>query len=131
MNAFVLHHGLGLPVPRASADSGATIPYRTAASIPAGFLLTALVVTTLVLIVLVGCIVYARHRGWLIGSNGKRGHSSRESAVFKTSRRLSMATTLHVVTYGGAEYLIVESTRGSVAKVLPLGHTPLGQGADS
>lgn len=106
----------------------AAIPYRTSAPISTGSLVTALAITALVLAALVGCIAYARRRGWLVGMNaGKRTGPDMDIEV-RATRRVSMATTAHVVAYRGLEYLVVESGRGCATTVAPLGGPDVEQG---
>lgn len=116
-----------------AATSGAqaaksTIPYRSAPAVSAGSLAMAMAITLLVLIALVGGAAYARRRGWTIGSRpGTRGVAG-EGIEVKASRRLSMATTTHVIAYRGSEYLVVETVRGAVASITPLNRLPSGPG---
>lgn len=132
MSALVANLGLALSGPLSDDNAKSVIPYRSAASVPAGMLLTALGITALVLLVTVACIVYARRRGWLAGLRGKIGGSAGGGTIeVKTSRRLSMVTTLHVVAYGELEYLVVESARGTIASISPLGERQLKQDVES
>jgi ABC-type enterobactin transport system permease subunit len=106
----------------ASTGAASAIPYRSSAPISTASVVTAFAITALTLAALIACIAYARRRGWLMGMNvGKR--VAHESGIeVRASRRLSMASSVHVVAYQGYEYLIVESGRGSVATVSPLGN---------
>jgi hypothetical protein len=113
-----------------SSTTGAppAIPYRTSASIPTGSLATALAITALVLAVLVGCVAYARRRGWLVGAIAGK-HAAPDAGIeVRATRRVSMATTAHVVAYRGLEYLVVESGRGCITTVSPLGTSDAGEG---
>ncbi|MGS1125890.1 hypothetical protein ACVCL3_02740 [Rhodanobacter sp. UC4437_H4] len=117
----------------AAVTSGAqlaqsAIPYRNAPAVSTGSLAMAMTITLLALMALVGGLAYARRRGWTIGSRpGARGMAA-EGIEVKASRRLSMATTTHVIAYRGAEYLVVETVRGTVATVTPLSRLPTGPG---
>jgi hypothetical protein len=114
-------------VPNSSMTGGPqkAIPFRTEMPISAGNIAFSACVTVLVLIALVVVIAYARRRGWdgrwpRRGMPGKR-LASEEGIEICSTRRVSMATTAHVVLYRGREYLIVESARGVSATVAPLG----------
>jgi hypothetical protein len=104
-----------------------TIPYRSAATISTGSFVAALAITVFVLVVLVGGVAYARRRGWIIGSKIRMRGASGEGIEVRASRRLSMATTTHVVAYRGLEYLVVESARGCVTTIAPLNASRSGQ----
>jgi hypothetical protein len=98
-----------------------TIPYRTSAPISTGSLVTALAITALVLAALVGCVAYARRRGWLAGMGAGKRTALEGGIEVRATRRVSMATTAHVVSYRGVEYLVIESGRGCATTVSPLG----------
>jgi hypothetical protein len=117
----------------AAVTSGAqvaqsAIPYRDAPAVSTGSLAMAMAITLLVLIALVGGAAYARRRGWTIGSRPRARSTAGEGIEVKASRRLSMATTTHVIAYRGSEYLVVETVRGTVATVTPLSRLPTGPG---
>lgn len=113
--------------PESSTVGGAhaAIPFRTEMPISTGSIAFGVLVTVLMLAVLVAVIAYARHRGWAgrwpTGMLLTKRPALDESIEVCATRRLSMATTTHVVRYRGHEYLIVESTRGVTAAVTPLG----------
>lgn len=86
-------------------------------------------ITMLVLIALVGCVVYARRRGWLPGSGTGLRPTSGAAIDIRATRRVSMSTTLHVVRYEGADYLLVETVRGATTLVTPLSGSPDAEGA--
>lgn len=109
-----------------SASSG--IPYRTSAPISMESLVTALAVTALVLAALVGCVAYARRRGWLAGVTAGKRTAPDANIEVRATKRVSMATTAHVVVYRGLEYLVVESARGCTAKVSSLDAPRVEQG---
>jgi hypothetical protein len=113
-----------------SVTTGAppAIPYRTSAPISTGSLVTALAITALVLAALVGCIAYARRRGWLVGMSAGKRTASDSGIEVRATRRVSMATTAHVVAYRGLEYLVIESGRGCATTVAPLGAPHIEQG---
>lgn len=97
------------------------IPYRSTAPISTSSVVAALAITALTLAALIACIAYARRRGWLIGMNVGTRVAHEPGIDVRASRRLSMASSVHIVAYQGREFLIVESGRGSAATVAPLG----------
>lgn len=122
--------------PESGAASGAhaAIPFRTEMPISAGSIAFSVLVTMLVLIVLVAVIAYARHRSWagrwLAGMPLTKRPTLDEGIEVCATRRLSMATSTHVVRYCGHEYLIVESARGVTAAVAPLGTSTAQSGEE-
>jgi hypothetical protein len=104
----------------AAAPAGSAIPYRTSNPVSAGTFAWALLATALLMAVAVGVLLVARRRGWITATAKVRSRGQGEDIALLSSRRLSAATTAYVVAYGGRAYLVVESVRGSVAKVLPL-----------
>lgn len=128
MNTFASMLVTSSLVPASPTSAPSAIPYRTATSVPTGSLASALIITILVLVALVGCVVYARRRGWLAGTGiGVRPTSGSEIDI-RASRRVSLATTVHVVRCGDADYLLVETMRGTTATISPLQKSPEGQG---
>lgn len=114
------------PISGASAVQS-TIPYRSATTVSTESFGVALAIIVFVLIALVGGVAYARRRGWITGSKIRMRGTNSEGIEVRASRRLSMATTTHVVTYRGLEYLVVESARGCVTTVTPLNASRVGQ----
>lgn len=114
--------------PASAMSAPSAIPYRTATSVSAGSLASALIITMLVLVVLVGCVVYARRRGWLAGAGIAIRPTTGSEIDIRVSRRVSLATTVHVVRCGDADYLLVETMRGTTATLSPLQKSPEGQG---
>ena len=104
----------------AATGTPSAIPYRHAAPVSAGNLVAALAITTLVLVALIACVAYARRRGWLPSMRVGSSVAQAGGIEVRASRRLSMATTTHVITYEGRAYLIVESGRGHAATVSPV-----------
>lgn len=103
---------------RLLAASPTVIPYRTEIPVSTGSLVTAGLVTVLALTVLMGVLLYLRRRGWARKWLADK-HFGREPGIeLRTSRRLGLSTTAHVITYRGDDYLIVENGRGSTATVL-------------
>lgn len=102
------------------------IPYRTAAPVSTGTFAFALLATVLLLVVLVGGLLFARKRGWIAAPTKKRSSTQTESIELIASRRLSIATTAHLVVCRGQSYLVVESLRGSSATLLPLSEQGTG-----
>lgn len=103
----------------------AAIPYRTDAPVSMGAFALALLITLCVIGLLVATLVYVRRRGWITLPGAPRAPASSESIQVQTSRRLSIATTAHVVSYQGRAYLIVESSRGASATVTPMHGIPI------
>jgi hypothetical protein len=93
------------------------IPYRTDAPVSAGTFATALLVTLCLIALLVGALVFIRRRGWITLPSATRAPTAQEGIQLQASRRLSIATTAHVVSYQGQTYLVVESSRGAQATV--------------
>jgi hypothetical protein len=93
------------------------IPYRTDAPVSAGTFATALLVTLVLIALMVGALVFIRRRGWITLPSATRAPAAQEGIQLQASRRLSIATTAHVVSYQGNTYLVVESSRGSQATV--------------
>ena len=96
------------------------IPYRTSAPVSTGTFVFALLATVLLLAAMVGGLLLARRRGWITASAKKRNGAQAENIELIASRRLSVATTAHLVACRGQSYLVVESLRGSTATLLPL-----------
>jgi len=94
------------------------IPYRTGAQVSSGTFAFALLATILLLAVMIGVLFIARRRGWISSTPRSRTQAPGEGIELLSSRRLSVATVVHVVAYRGQSYLIVESGRGSTARVL-------------
>lgn len=107
----------------------AAIPYRTSAPISTGSLATALAITALALAALVGCVAYARRRGWLVGTSTEKRSAPDAGIEVRATRRVSMASTAHVVAYRGLEYLVIESGRGCTTTAAPLGAPNVEQGS--
>lgn len=104
----------------AGAVPVAAIPYRTGASVSMGSLAVAGLVMILALAVLVAVLVHLRRRGWAGGWLADKRTGREQSIELRSSRRLGMSATAHVIAYQGAEYLVVENGRGSTATVLKL-----------
>jgi hypothetical protein len=97
------------------------IPYRTTSSVSVGGVAGASVITAFVLVVLVGCLIYARRRGWaVVGVTPLRRATNDADLFIVATKRLSVASVGHVVSYRGNEYLIVESAKGFQAAIVPL-----------
>lgn len=93
------------------------IPYRTDAPVSAGTYGVALLVTVCLIALLVGALVFIRRRGWITLPGAPRVSVTQEGIQLQASRRLSIATTAHVLSYQGNTYLVVESSRGTQATV--------------
>lgn len=107
----------------------AAIPYRTDAPVSMGSYAMALLVTLCLMGLLVAALIFIRRRGWIAGSNTARAPVSSEGIQVQSSRRLSIGTTAHVVSYQGHTYLVVESSRGTSATVTPIApHQDSGEG---
>ena len=116
------------------SGAGGAIPYRTEAPISSRSIAFSAAVTVLLLVLLVAFVAYARHRGWAARWFGGMITAKRavlnEGIEVRATRRVSIATSAHVVMYRGHEYLIVESTRGSTAAVTPLGSSSIESGEE-
>ena len=102
----------------------AAIPYRTDAPVSTGAFALALLITLCLIGLLIAALVFARRRGWITLPGATRAPASSGGIQVQTSRRLSVATTAHVVSYQGRAYLIVESSRGTSATVTPVHRIP-------
>ena len=98
----------------------ATIPYRTDAPVSTGSFAVAMLVTLCLMGLLIAGLFFARRRGWLTLPGAVRAPTPANAIQLQASRRLSIATTAHVVSYQGRSYLVVESSRGSHAAVTPI-----------
>lgn len=104
------------------------IPYRTDASVSMGTFALALFVTLCLIGLLLAGLMFVRKRGWVTWSNTSRAAVSSEGIQVQASRRLSIVTTAHVVSYQGRSYMIVESSRGASATVTPIAQQETGEG---
>jgi hypothetical protein len=93
------------------------IPYRTDVPVSAGTFAVALLVALCLIALLVFVLIFIRRRGWGTLPSATRSQSLQDAIQIRASRRISMATTVHVVSYGNCTYLIVESSRGSQAAI--------------
>lgn len=98
----------------------AAIPYRTDAAVSAGSAATALIMTGVLLVLLIGVLLYSRKRGWLPAGHRSAPQASGMEIRVLSSRRVSVATTLHVIEYAGRSYLLTESSRAASATLTPL-----------
>lgn len=102
------------------------IPYRTDAAVSAGSAINALLATGALLALLIGILLYSRRRGWLPRMVRPATPSGATDVRVLASRRVSMATTVHVLEYRGHTYLLTESTRSTSASLTPLPLAPAG-----
>lgn len=93
------------------------IPYRTDTPVSVGTYVVALLVTACLIALLVGALIFIRRRGWISLPGTPRAAVAQEGIQLQASRRLSIATTAHVLSYQGNTYLVVESSRGTQATV--------------
>ncbi|GLQ86473.1 hypothetical protein [Dyella flagellata] len=99
----------------------AVIPYRTDAPVSMGTFALALLITLCLLGLLTAALLYVRRRGRIAWRGTTRVAVSPEEGIqVRASRRLSMGTTAHVISYRGQAYLVVESSRGTNATVTPV-----------
>jgi hypothetical protein len=105
------------------------IPYRTDAPVSAGTFAVALLVALCLIALLVFVLFFIRRRGWISLPSVARNQPSQEAIQLRASRRLSMMTTAHVVSYGSSTYLIVESGRGSQASISRMDRSQQGEDA--
>jgi hypothetical protein len=103
----------------------AAIPYQTDAPVSMSTFALALLITLCLIGLLVAVLAYVRRRGWITLPGATRAPASSEGIQVQSSRRLSIATTAHVVSYQGRAYLIVESSRGASATVTPMHQIPI------
>lgn len=97
------------------------IPYRTAAPVSTGSVFSSLLCTALLLAALIGVLLYSRRRGWLPSARIASSPANDEKGIrLLSSRRLSMATTAHIVEFKGRAFLVVESSRGVTSTLTPL-----------
>lgn len=112
----------------------AAIPFRTKMPVSAGSIAFSVSITVLVLMLLIAVLVYARRRGWNgrwpSGMISTKRAEPVESIEVRATRRVSMATTAHVVLYRGREYLLVESTRGVTVAVTQLDSSAVKSGEE-
>ncbi|HEX7814749.1 hypothetical protein [Dyella sp.] len=102
-----------------AAGSPTAIPYRTDAAVSGGSVLTALLASAVLLVLLVAVLLQARRRGWLPGTPRALATPAKDIQI-RSSRRISMVTTVHVIEFEGQAYLLTESARGSSASLTPL-----------
>ena len=103
----------------ASSSSAGAIPYRTQAAVSSGSAVTALLATLVLLALLVGVLLWSRRRGWLPGKSLAPVTPDKDLRVV-ASRRVSIATTVHVVEYRGQSFLLTESARGASVSLTPV-----------
>lgn len=101
----------------AAAWATPAIPYRTDAAVSSGTFAVALLVTLCLIGLLVAALIFIRRRGWITLPSAARTPTASEGIQVHASRRLSVATTAHVLSYQGQNYLVVESSRGANATV--------------
>lgn len=102
------------------------IPYRTDAPVSMGTFALAMLVTIVLLVLLVAALIVIRRRGWLMRAGQATSASTAEGIKLEASRRLSMASTVYVVSYRGQTFFVVESGRGTNVAVTPM-RTDAGQ----
>lgn len=102
------------------------IPYRADTPVATGELAWAMTAVAAALVVLVLLAVVLRRRGLLRGlPGGLRGMPEGDVAVHAlASRRLSRATTVHLVEADGVRYLITESVRACAMHPVRPGSEP-------
>ena len=109
-----------LDQPMVQPVASSEIPYRHPDASNVAGILTSYGVTALLLITLVGSLLYARRRGWIAGGVVRNHEDMSRKIRIVTSQRISTLSTTHVVRYENRNYMIVESTRGSMATLVPL-----------
>lgn len=102
---------------RCVALTAPAIPYRTEAAVSVGTFAVALMVTFCLIALLVAALIFIHRRGWLKLPGNTRISAPTEGIQLQSSRRLSIATTAHVLSYQGNAYLVIESSRGTQAVV--------------
>ncbi len=101
------------------------IPYRTDAPVSTGTFAVALLATLCLLALMVAALVFIRRRGWLTLPSRVRAPTTVDGIQLQASRRLSIATTAHVLSYQGNSYLVVESSRGANTTITPIEANPV------
>ncbi|RUL72718.1 hypothetical protein [Dyella choica] len=121
---------MSLKIFRVAQMAPAAIPYRTDAPVSMGTFALALLITLCLLGLLTAALLYVRRRGWVGWRGAARVIASPEEGIqLQASRRLSIGTTAHAISYRGQTYLIVESSRGTNATVTPVAaHQAVGEG---
>jgi hypothetical protein len=107
------------------------IPYRTDAPVSTSTFAVALLVTLCLLALLVAALIFIRRRGWLALPSRVRAPTTQDGIQLQASRRLSIATTAHVLSYQGNSYLVVESSRGANSTITPIGADSVQDGEAS
>jgi hypothetical protein len=99
----------------------AAIPYRTDAPVSMGAFAVAMLITLCLLGLLLAALIYVRRRGWIAWPQTSRPVAAAEEGIqLQASRRLSLGTSVYVVSYRGQTYLVTESSRGTSATVTPI-----------
>lgn len=90
-----------------------------------GAFAAAMLITLCLLGLLVAALMYVRRRGWIAWPQASRPAAAAEEGIqLQASRRLSLGTTVHVVSYRGQAYLVTECSRGTNATVMPVVPAP-------
>ena len=110
-----------------ASASSAAIPYRTAPAVSAGSFALAMSVVVLVMVALVALAFVARRRGWLGALGVNSVDPGKAPLQLQASRRLSVHSTAHVLSYQGKEFLIVESVRHTATSISPIDGGDPGQ----
>lgn len=90
----------------------------------------ALLVTLCLIGLLIAALLFMRRRGWITLPSVPRAAATAPDIQVRSSRRLSVATTAHVLSYQGQVYLVVESSRGTQATVTPMATQPAGDSGE-
>jgi hypothetical protein len=109
----------------------APIPFRTAPAVDAGTYGTTFALTAVLLLACAGVLYVARRKGWAgVVPTGAKSTGDARAAVIEhlASRRLSAGTTVFAIKQGERHFLIVESSRGTHASIVPM-DGPVSAGA--
>ncbi len=118
MRASVASSSTGGPNSPVAHEAHAAIPYRVSSPVSSSSIATAFAVTGLMLVVIIGCVLYARRRGWIPG--GVQSNQADASGIeVKSSKRVSVSSTIHLIGYRGNDYFLLESRKGFQSTLIP------------
>jgi len=107
----------------ACAGLATAIPFRTDSPVPTGRLVAALSAVAIALAVAVVVLQMAKRRGWLarIAASNHGKAAPGDGIQLCASRRLSLSTSVYVLSRDGMEFIVVESGKGVSCQVHGLG----------
>jgi hypothetical protein len=121
---------MGLSAIQVATSTTPAIPFRSESIVSTDRLAFAGVALTLVLVTISLALYIAKRRGWLGGAlpQGRKHTDRTDSLVIRASRRVSGSTALYVVAYGDREFLVLESARGTSARISGLTQAEINSG---